>query len=188
MNTQMKMILASLVSLQLVACGGGGGGGGASEGGSASQSAEQSNTVTNNTNNEEVAENDVATVSYTPSGELLMSQAQESNELYVEESFSFGSSEQVSLQITAADSEANPLTYTRVSVYLVPAEIEEWSDENMDQASLIGSGATNASGLFQRVLDVPQYDAQFLVVLHTVGIENKALLAINSESLSHHFQ
>lgn len=180
MKKYINIIICMFVVIQVSACGGGGG---SSVGRVHSSDVEQETDSLNVVN-----EDDIELVSYIPSGELLMSSAVDSNELYVEEDFKFTSSNQIALHITASDTDMNAISSKRISVYLVPGNMESWNDKNFEEASLITTGITNVSGLFERVLDVPNYDKQFLVVLHMVGIENKKLLKINNEYLVHHFQ
>ncbi|MEE2730640.1 MAG: hypothetical protein VYA55_07430 [Pseudomonadota bacterium] len=175
----MKTLPAITLSLSLclslpllVACGGGGGGGGDDGGGNGSSSVNQDNTAAD---------------TYTPDGSRLLSAANASDDLYVEPVFDFRSSQNIQLYISAVDGDNAPLTYSRISVYLIPGTITEWNDELMDQAELLTRGITNADGLFNRQLDIPDHGQQLLLVLDAMGFENKQLVTIDGTSLTHQF-
>ena len=175
----MKILptISLAVSLSLLtACGGGGGGGGNSQpgAGSSSSSATENNAGESST-------------TYTPDGSLLLEAATASSELYVEPAFDFQTSNSIMLYITAVNADNAPIEYSRISIYLVPDSITDWNDELMDQAELLTSGITDLNGVFSRQLDVPDYGTQLLLVLDAMGFENKQLVAINSMTVTHHF-
>lgn len=170
MNKLATFSLSVSLSL-LAACGGGGGGGGNSQ--------TSTSTPTSSTNTSNAA--------YIPDGSLLMAEAASSSELYVEPAFNFQSSDTIALYVTAVNADNAPIEYSRISVYLVPESISAWSDELMSQAELITSGITDLNGVFSRQLDVPDYATQLLLVLDTMGFENKQLVSIGGSTITHHF-
>lgn len=176
MNTKVKAVT---VLLAIVSFGCGGGGGSSANNGTG-------NSVPDSPNSHNST--DDAIVSYAPDGSLKIIDASQSSDLYVEENFSFESSSSIYLQISASDINSAPIRFTRIEIYLVPDTIENWSDENLDYASLISSGITDATGTFSRTMDIQPYGSQLLLVLDTVGIENKTLLPIDSDSLAYHFE
>lgn len=179
MNTKVKAVTV-LLALIAFGCGGGGGGSGSSANSGTGNSVPDSPNGHNSTGD--------TSGSYAPDGSLKMIDASQSSDLYVEENFSFESSSSIYLQVSASDINSAPVRFTRIEIYLVPDTIENWSDENLDYASLISSGITDATGTFSRTMDIQPYRSQLLLVLDTVGIENKTLLPIDSDSLAYHFE
>jgi len=166
-NTLMRglesPLMIGLASLLLVACGGGGGG-------AASETQDTSEPR-----------------SFAPDSERLVQTANNSNELYVEEDFSFSHAKLTQLRVLLSDDAGEALAHARVKVYLIDtADLEtvpdEWNDELNAHAHVMAGGLSNAHGEFVRVLEFPNTHGHPLIMVevNALGIENKKLVEVNS--------
>lgn len=173
-----SIVIVFIITLFVSACGGGGGG--------AAAPAESTSATPPAANGAD--DLDAVAPDYTPDGSLLTNAASSSSDLYVETTFNFDSHSLIDITIGATDSQNNPLRNTPLKLYQVPAHLTEWSDEALSSARLLGTGTTNAEGLFRRSIEISDKDSQILVVLETIGIENKALLPINGSTIEYYFE
>lgn len=178
MNTFTIMTLAVLTIL-LAACGGGGSNGGSTQSDAGNPSDVEPNVMDNS---------NTGANNFAPDGDKLLQNAGSSAELYVERSFTFDNIHAVYLSISAKDQYGMALDRTLLKVYLVPPSVDIWVDEIFTDASLIASGFTNALGVFERNLEIPGTDHNLLIVLQTIGLENKALIPINDSQIRHTFE
>lgn len=169
-----KNIVLVSAMISLTACGGGGGGG--DEGGDAGGAGGTSS-------------GDVGSIvkDYSPDSDKIESAAGNSEELYVEEGFMFRYSNAVRLSVSALDLEGDPKEEAILSVYSVSSDIEEWTDDLMEDAALIAKGRTDSQGRFERTLELYRADTQLLLVLNTIGIENKVLVPVLSDAVKFDF-
>jgi len=156
-------------SLVLAACGGGGGG-------SASTSAPAEA---------------VEVQSYTPDAERLKSPADSSMELYVEENFAFDQTLVTHLTVRVLDETGGNNAFSRLNVYLIDvdgldAPPTQWTDELSTRAQLVTGGMSDAQGVFTRIIELPkgQQAPLILIEANVLGIENKQLLSVDSETTS----
>lgn len=163
-----KLISSSMIitlSSALIACGGGGGSASTEPG---------TQTVANATD-------------YSPDNARLLATAEGSNELYVDEQFRFDHRVTTSLMVSAMDESGTPIANTRLSVYRLMSDLEEWNDENLDEIEMIAVGVTDANGHFQRTLELVNYDQKLLLELNTTRLENKALISVSPNETTYTF-
>ncbi|MCG8669721.1 MAG: hypothetical protein MI867_09950 [Pseudomonadales bacterium] len=176
--------LAIATSL-LIACGGGGGG--------SSDSKSSSNNNTGTVDVEQPSTDLVPTDanngddSFAPDGERMLVEAENSSELYVEPNFGFQFSRLVEVEVSAKDMDGSDLADAVVLVYSISKEVEEWSDELLDEASLVARGITDVNGDFTRTVNLFKNDQQLLLVIDVVGIENKVIVEVDGDSISYGF-
>jgi hypothetical protein len=165
--------LLGLSSFVLIACGGGGGG-----------SAESSSAPN-------VPSSPSAPVSdFQPSSELLLQDAESSNELYIEKDFLFDQTLITQLTINLLNSEGSELTYKRLNIYSLNTEEldtipSEWTDELLENTQLIALGISDGTGTFSRAIELPntgQDQHLLLVEVNAVGFENKVLVPVTGET------
>lgn len=175
------------ISSLLVACGGGGG----SADGSAA-TAPNSAPVTSSPT--------LSQSNYEPDASKLLSEAEDSSELYVEQDFRFNSQQQTQLSVMIKNEQGEAQAFKRVAVYALDtkalAELDteanaelsqvpsqalaqrQWQDEWMQHADLISSGTSNRQGIFERALQLSTGQLSLLVEVSAVGIENKQIVAV----------
>ncbi|QIZ76359.1 hypothetical protein [Ferrimonas lipolytica] len=125
--------------------------------------------------------------SYEPDSERLTNEAESSSELYAAPDFNFDLTRQVNVFLSANDALGEPLTDTIIKMYAVPNNIEAVEDLTAEDSQLIFIGMTNDNGVIDRIVELTPTIQKVMVVVATLGIDNKALLNINEDSLSHHF-
>ena len=150
--TSIKAVAGSILLSTLVACGGG-----SSE--SNSQGSEQANT-------------------FSPDPAKLESSAENSNALYVSESFTFSAMQKVHLTLNIYDLDGNASASTKVHIYALAEEYEEIEAVG-DQRQLIAVGSTNSLGAYDTTLETLPSTKQLLVTVDTLGIENVKIANVN---------
>ncbi len=163
-------VIISTFTTILVGCGGGGGAAGSESGAQT-----PTNTATE-------------VVDYSPDSSKLISAAEGSRELYVDEQFRFDHRVTTTLFVTAAEADGTPISNTRLSVYRVMTELEEWSDEYLDEAEKIAVGMTNDDGHFERTLELVDFNQKLLLELNTTRLENKALVSVSPNQTRYDFE
>lgn len=127
--------------------------------------------------------------SFPPDSEKLMTNAGESNDLYIEEDFNFTHLKQTQLTVQISNEMGEAVPFARTNVYLldqdtINASQSIWKDEMSDKAQLIAQGQTNAQGEFIRNIEFPAVTntaPHLLIEVNILGIENKSMISIERE-------
>lgn len=178
-----KTLCVCALSTVLVACGGGGGGGGSSSDSSNSSASNGADTSTTSS-----VVDTTSPVDYSPSADRKLADADSSSELYVEQDFNFSFSETVSVSVSALSMEGDALSDAVLSIYCIPDDVDEWTDELLNDASLIAKGRTDSNGDFNRDVEMFGQSDKLLLVLDAVGIENKHVVDVTNNSVESTFQ
>lgn len=197
------IVIASLFSVGLTACGGGGGGGDKSI---ASLSSEPTQTsavddITDTETNENIDTETQAdilpdTVSptnltqYNPDPTLLNSEAKESSELYVDQNFRFEQIKLLTLDISAFSADGSVLSNRLIKIRAVPDGVVSWDDPELTNSELIFLGRTDNVGTLKKSIETTYNLKNVLVEISAIGIENRVLVALDSSdpTLEHTFQ
>jgi hypothetical protein len=67
-------------------------------------------------------------------------------------------------------------------------DLDEWSDEHLNEIEKIAVGVTDANGYFQRTLELINLDQKLLLELNTTRLENKALVSISPNETRYAFE
>jgi hypothetical protein len=134
------------------------------------------------------AQTPVNVADYSPDNARLSAQAEGSSDLYVDEQFKFDHRVTTTLIVSAADENGAPITNARLSVYRVMTDLEEWSDEHLDEIEKIAVGVTDTNGYFQRTLELINLDQKLLLELNTTRLENKALISVSPNETRYAFE
>lgn len=134
------------------------------------------------------AQTPVNVADYSPDNARLSAQAEGSSELYVDQQFKFDHRVTTALIVSAADEDGAPITNARLSVYRVMTDLDEWSDEHLNEIEKIAVGLTDANGYFQRTLELINLDQKLLLELNTTRLENKALVSISPNETRYAFE
>ncbi|GLS24788.1 hypothetical protein [Marinibactrum halimedae] len=146
------------------------------------ESIEEDSLVENEISNE----SDEAEVDYTPNEDLMISDADNSSELYVENTFSFSASTLVDIQITGNYTNGDAIANSLVRVYKVDDSVEELTEESAYEKSLLLVGMTDSSGALNQLVEWPNNLKKVIVEIEAVGVENEALLSVD-DAIVHHF-
>lgn len=125
---------------------------------------------------------------YDPDSARLAVAAGDSSALYVEPDFTFDQVSSTQFYITVHDSTGLPSAGTLVSVYKVPADAVNWHDITDVDQELILKGITDSNGVMDQTMEIPGSIQKVMLVANIVGIENKALVELNTNTVSFHFE
>jgi hypothetical protein len=125
---------------------------------------------------------------FRPDETKLMSDAEDSSQLYVDQSFKFTSTTPVTFTFKASDSLGAVMAGKRLRIYLIADGIDAWEDSQEAEKSLLHTGRTNVNGEHNVSLDLPHGHQNFLVELAVVGIENRVVLKADEAVVSYHFR
>ena len=123
---------------------------------------------------------------YIPDENLLDEPAMASSELYVDQDFSFGMQSLLLLRVSASGVDGSPVASTTIHIYALKEKFTSWQEIGQSDRELLAIGSTDELGSFQQSLEVSPLVEQLLITVNAIGIENKALLAVD-KILSHHF-
>lgn len=128
------------------------------------------------------------TQEYAPDPAKLTLAAQTSDELYVAESFTFSHYQMVSVDITTADSNGNPLVHQMLAVSVIDDEIEAYDDPRLQEKRLLTYLKTDSQGRITRDIEMPTSVNKVLLELNAVGVDNDVITTINAMgAIEHHF-
>lgn len=128
------------------------------------------------------------TQEYAPDPAKLTLAAQTSDELYVAERFTFSHYQMVSVDITTADSNGNPLVHQMLAVSVIDDEIEAYDDPRLQEKRLLTYLKTDSQGRITRDIEMPTSVNKVLLELNAVGVDNDVITTINAMgAIEHHF-
>jgi hypothetical protein len=90
-------------------------------------------------------------------------------DLNVSSRFMFGNIQTVDFVIEAIDGHNNALNNRFISVFSIPENLTEWSDEHAINAHLIFKAKTDELGQLNRRIELPGNVSQVLLVLSYIG-------------------
>ncbi|AFU98357.1 hypothetical protein [Simiduia agarivorans] len=159
----------TLMALLLIGCGGGGGGSSTPAPTTAPVSDPAPAPTPAPTATPTPTPTETPTPGYAPDDGLLAQDAETSEQLYVEESFTFIATRKLAVTINLYHSDEQE---QRVEVYAVKESADLETDHSLKSGSLIAMGKTDANGTWQSQLEIPAHYSQLLFKTSAMGLEN----------------
>ena len=182
-----KIINSALLGIfitSLTACGGGGG---SSSEAPIPEPSTQTGAAPSTTNQVNDTSADTETVNFQADKGRLSESATDSTQLYVESSFSFDMSQLVNFYLTVNGSDGNPSGNTFIRFYDIPIETISWDMLSAEETGLLFVARTDANGLFERQFEISPSTKKILVVVSTIGIDNKVIFTVTQDLMTHNF-
>ena len=111
-------------------------------------------------------------ISFSPDSERLSYAASESNELFVEEGFTFDMSRNVLLTV---QSDSRLAGNSNLIIYGLKESFDHWQEVGEEDRELIAVARTNSIGSYEGLIEISPTIKQLLVTVAELGIENKHL-------------
>ena len=119
---------------------------------------------------------------YSPDESGLDTEANNSEQLYVQPDFKFDTHKVITLDISAVNNDGQALANTLMFISAVDSDINELTDERLQQKALLTVARTNANGEVLREVETANTVTKLLIELNTVGIENEVLVTLADDN------
>lgn len=119
---------------------------------------------------------------YSPDESGLDTEANNSEQLYVQPDFTFDTHKVITLDISAVNNDGHALGNTLMFISVVDSDINELTDERLQQKALLTVARTNANGEVLREVETANTVTKLLIELNTVGIENEVLVTLADDN------
>lgn len=116
--------------------------------------------------------------------ELPLVEKLPSEELKLSDDFMYNTINKTSVKIKASSPSNEPLSGVLINVYSQdPGDIIETEKSHL----LLISGLTNANGVFESTINIPNYIETVFISPHYLGLENKVEVGINGHTIDYEF-
>lgn len=119
---------------------------------------------------------------YSPDETGLDTEANNSEQLYVQPDFTFDTHKVITLDISAVNNDGMALGNALMFISVVEDDISELTDERLQQKALLTVARTNANGEVLREVETANTVTKLLIELNTVGIENEVLVTLAEDN------
>ena len=96
-------------------------------------------------------------------------------------------SQLVNFYLTVNGSDGNPSSNTFIRFYDIPIETISWDMLSAEETGLLFVARTDANGLFERQFEISPSTKKILVVVSTIGIDNKVIFTVTQDLMTHNF-
>ena len=129
------------------------------------------------------------TQGHQPDASKLDVNASRSKELYVEPEFGFDTFKSMTLDISVADINGNPVAGAIARILTIPADVLDLYDQRLEQKSLISVVRSDQVGRVYQVLELSNSVTRVLLELNIQSEHNKVIIELDdTQYISHFFQ
>ncbi|KXJ62267.1 MAG: hypothetical protein AXW14_00345 [Alteromonas sp. Nap_26] len=119
---------------------------------------------------------------YLPDETGLDNEANNSEQLYIQPDFTFDTHKVITLDISAINADGRAIGNALMFISVVDSDINELTDERLQQKALLTVARTNANGEVLREVEIANTATKLLIELNTVGIENEVLVTLADDN------
>ena len=123
------------------------------------------------------------TESYDPDASKQEQTAENTDDLYVEQSFEFNTYKVITIDIQALDDDGAALANTLLFVSSLPEGVTELDDQRMAEKSLMSVFKTDSNGGIYGQLEISNNVNNVLLELNTLGIENEVMVTLAEDNM-----